>query len=88
MELHLEFHPHRFITRFNAIQKELSAREVIYIEEDDGEEGGVEDEGGGDEILGDEDEKHEHEQEESVDEIREEQATGQHLLQYSKPGSS
>ena len=46
MELHLEFHPHRFITRFNAIQKELEAREVIYIEddeeEDEGEEGIVE----------------------------------------------
>jgi len=38
MELHLEFHPHRFITRFNAIQKELEAREVVYIEDDDVEE--------------------------------------------------
>lgn len=39
MELHLEFQPHRFITRFNAIQKELEAREVIYIEDDEeGEE--------------------------------------------------
>jgi len=38
MELHLEFHPHRFITRFNAIQKELEAREVIYIEDDEEEE--------------------------------------------------
>jgi len=38
MELHLEFHPHRFITRFNAIQKELEAREVVYIEDDDEEE--------------------------------------------------
>jgi hypothetical protein len=44
MELHLEFQPHRFITRFNAIQKELEAREVIYIEDDEeeGEEGSVE----------------------------------------------
>jgi hypothetical protein len=45
MELHLEFQPHRFITRFNAIQKELEAREVIYIEDDEeheGEEGIVE----------------------------------------------
>jgi len=38
MELHLEFQPHRFITRFNAIQKELEAREVIYIEDDEEEE--------------------------------------------------
>jgi hypothetical protein len=42
MELHLEFQPHRFITRFNAIQKELEAREVIYIEDDEEEEGIVE----------------------------------------------
>jgi len=38
MELHLVFHPHRFINRFNAIQKELEAREVIYIEDDEEEE--------------------------------------------------
>ena len=38
MELHLEFQPHRFITRFNAIQKELEAREVIYTEDDEEEE--------------------------------------------------
>lgn len=38
LELHLEFHPHRFITRFNAIQKELEAREVVYIEDDEDEE--------------------------------------------------
>jgi hypothetical protein len=36
--LHVEFHPHRFITRFNAIQKELEAREVVYIEDEDIEE--------------------------------------------------
>jgi hypothetical protein len=41
MELHLEFQPHRFITRFNAIQKELEAREVIYIEDDEEEEEGI-----------------------------------------------
>jgi len=45
MELHLEFHPHRFITRFNAIQKELEAREVVYIEDDDEEEEEEEHEG-------------------------------------------
>jgi hypothetical protein len=39
MELHVEFQPHRFITRFNAIQKELDAREVVYIEDEDEEEG-------------------------------------------------
>jgi hypothetical protein len=41
MELHVEFQPHRFITRFNAIQRELDAREVVYIEdeEEDGAEG-------------------------------------------------
>jgi hypothetical protein len=39
MELYLEFHPHRFITRYNAIQKELEAREVVYMEdEDEGDE--------------------------------------------------
>jgi hypothetical protein len=45
MELHLEFHPHRFITRFNAIQKELEAREVVYIEDDEEEHGEGEGEG-------------------------------------------
>jgi hypothetical protein len=38
MELHVEFQPHRFITRFNAIQRELDAREVVYIEDEDEEE--------------------------------------------------
>jgi hypothetical protein len=42
MELHVEFQPHRFITRFNAIQKELDAREVVYIEDEDEEEDGAE----------------------------------------------
>lgn len=51
MELHLEFHPHRFITRFNAIQKELEAREVVYIEDDD-DEGEEEEEGEGEGIQG------------------------------------
>ena len=70
MELHLEFHPHRFITRFNAIQKELSSREVIYIEEDDEEDGEGEDEDDVWEIVGNEDEKHEDEQ--GVAEVSEE----------------
>lgn len=39
MELHVEFQTHRFITRFNAIQKELESREVVYIEEGGQEEG-------------------------------------------------
>jgi hypothetical protein len=47
MELHLEFHPHRFITRFNAIQKELEAREVVYIEDDEEHEEHEEGEGEG-----------------------------------------
>lgn len=38
MELHVEFHPHRFITRFNAIQKELQAREVVFVEDDEDEQ--------------------------------------------------
>jgi hypothetical protein len=42
MELYLEFQPHRFITRFNAIRKELEAREIVYIEDDEEEEGIVE----------------------------------------------
>lgn len=42
MELHVEFQPHRFITRFNAIQKELDAREVVYIEDEDEEDEGAE----------------------------------------------
>jgi len=42
MELYLEFQPQRFITRFNAIQKELEAREVVYIEDEE-EEGEEED---------------------------------------------
>jgi hypothetical protein len=54
MELHLEFQPHRFITRFNAIQKELEAREVIYIEDDEDEEGIVEEIQGGAHVHEDE----------------------------------
>jgi hypothetical protein len=38
MELYLEFHPHRFITRYNAIQKELEAREVVYMEDENEDE--------------------------------------------------
>lgn len=76
MELHLEFHPHRFITRFNAIQKELSSREVIYIEaHEEDEEDGEEDVW---EIVGDEDEKHEDEQ--GVAEAPEEHTAGEQLF--------
>ena len=39
MELYLEFHPHRFISRYNAIQKELEAREVVYMEDEAQSEG-------------------------------------------------
>lgn len=49
MELYLEFHPHRFISRYNAIQKELEAREVVYMEDegqDEGEEVGPAEEEG------------------------------------------
>lgn len=48
MELYLEFHPHRFISRYNAIQKELEAREVVYMEDeaqDEGDEVAQEEEG-------------------------------------------
>lgn len=38
MELHVEFQPHRFITRFNAIQKELDSREVVYLEDEEDDE--------------------------------------------------
>jgi hypothetical protein len=57
MELYLEFQPQRFITRFNAIQKELEAREVVYIEDEDEEE---EEEGvdvAGEEVEGEEEAK-------------------------------
>lgn len=50
MELYLEFHPHRFISRYNAIQKELEAREVVYME-DEAEEVGQEEEGEGEQGL-------------------------------------
>jgi hypothetical protein len=46
MELYLEFQPQRFITRFNAIQKELEAREVVYIEDEEEEEEEGEEEDG------------------------------------------
>lgn len=72
MELHLEFHPHRFITRFNAIQAELQTREVIYIDEDEVEDEDDEGEFGGDgEILVGDDEKHDDDQEDEVEEVAE-----------------
>ena len=80
MELHLEFHPHRFITRFNAIQKELSSREVIYIEED-GEDEDVEGEDDGVEIIGDDNETHEDKQE--AQDLAEKSPAGKHLTPKS-----
>jgi hypothetical protein len=80
MELHLEFHPHRFITRYNAIQQELGSREVIYIDEDEDEEDEnqaeeVEVEGEEEVMVGDDEEKHEYEVE--VEEVAEEVSTGE-----------
>jgi hypothetical protein len=79
MELHVEFHPHRFITRFNAIQKELEAREVVYIEDED-----IEEEEGEDVEHVEGDEEHA-EVDVKADEEETEEETEQGKLSLSEP---